>query len=417
MRRNQHYHDRVNRVLDYISEHLDGELSLTRLSGIGCFFPFHFHRIFQGVTGETLNSHVRRVRLERAALLMKTSPRKRITDVALETGFAGTAEFSRAFKNHFDRTASSWDRRSPLEKSKICKAPEMLSFHTVEELHRWKAAAKNVRVRVHRFSAFRYVYSRIYAPYGNTRLVDSYHAHRVARGEAYRHPGCCRHWHVAGRSVHHAFRKLPLRSGHRLPAAAGRHAGRDYPLAGTGGGPLSYRCRHSPNAMGRPYHPRFRLPADCPLPLRRRPGPCGSRLALSVPDLASFGRLRARGSAGDGDVRTASGGNRMGDIRLANLYTRRAALTLVTAAVPAWSQSRKTVQPGGGHMGHPVVHFEIGYRDQAKTERFFADLFGWHIQQTGYPFHSAVAADSGLVGRSPWTARTPPSRCRTRRHE
>ena len=176
MRRNQHYHDRVNRVLDYISEHLDGELSLTRLSGIGCFFPFHFHRIFQGVTGETLNSHVRRVRLERAALLMKTSPRKRITDVALETGFAGTAEFSRAFKNHFDRTASSWDRRSPLEKSKICKAPEMLSFHTVEELHRWKAAAKNVRVRVHRFSAFRYVYSRIYAPYGNTRLVDSYHA-------------------------------------------------------------------------------------------------------------------------------------------------------------------------------------------------------------------------------------------------
>jgi len=67
-------------------------------------------------------------------------------------------------------------------------------------------------------------------------------------------------------------------------------------------------------------------------------------------------------------------------------------------------------------MGHPVVHFEIGYRDQAKTERFFADLFGWHIQQTGYPFHSAVAADSGLVGRSPWTARTPPSRCRTRRH-
>jgi AraC family transcriptional regulator len=176
MRRNQHYQDRVNRVLDYISEHLDGDLSLTRLSGIGCFSRFHFHRIFQGVTGETLNSHVRRVRLERAALLLKTSPGKRITDVALETGFAGTAEFSRAFKNHFDRTASSWDRRSPLEKSKICKAPEMLSFHTVEELERWKAAAKDARARVGRFNAFRYVYNRTYEPYGNTRLVDAYHA-------------------------------------------------------------------------------------------------------------------------------------------------------------------------------------------------------------------------------------------------
>jgi AraC family transcriptional regulator len=175
MRGNNQHHERVNRVLDYIGEHLDGELSLTRLSQVGCFSPFHFHRIFQAVTGETLNSHVRRVRLERAAVLMKATPRKRITDVALEAGFAGTAEFSRAFRNHFDRTASSWDRRSPLEKSKICKAPEMLSYYAVEELESWKAAA-NVRVRVDRFSTFRYVYIRIFAPYGNTRLVDAYHS-------------------------------------------------------------------------------------------------------------------------------------------------------------------------------------------------------------------------------------------------
>lgn len=176
MRRKQQYHDRVNRVLDYIAEHLAGDLSLARLSGIGCFSTFHFHRIFQGVTGETLNSHVRRVRLERAATLLKASPDKRITDVALETGFAGNAEFSRAFKNHFGMTASSWDRRSPLEKSKIGKAPETMPFHTIEELHRWKTEDPNVRVRVHRFSAFRYVYFRIFAPYANTKLVDSYHA-------------------------------------------------------------------------------------------------------------------------------------------------------------------------------------------------------------------------------------------------
>jgi AraC family transcriptional regulator len=175
MRRNQHYQDRVNRVLDYIAGHLDGELSLARLARIGCFSKFHFHRIFQGITGETLNTHVRRVRLERAALLLRTSPQKRITDVALETGFGGTAEFSRSFKNHFGRTASSWDRRSPLEKSKIGKAPDTKPFHTVEELQRWKASA-NVRIRVQRFNAFRYVYRRIYAPYASTRLVDAYHA-------------------------------------------------------------------------------------------------------------------------------------------------------------------------------------------------------------------------------------------------
>src|SRR5207253_11356995 len=107
MRSNHHYSDRANGVLDYIAVNLDVKLSLTRLSALAYISPFHFPRIFQGVTGETLNSHVRRVRLERAAVLMKASPRMRITDVSLETGFAGTAEFSRAFKNHFDRTASS----------------------------------------------------------------------------------------------------------------------------------------------------------------------------------------------------------------------------------------------------------------------------------------------------------------------
>jgi len=108
-------------------------------------------------------------------MLMKTSPRKRITDAAMEAGFAGTAEFSRAFKNHFGRTASSWDRRSPLEKSKICKAPEMLSYYALEELESWRAAA-NVRVHVDRLGAFRYVYIRVFEPYGNARLVKAYHS-------------------------------------------------------------------------------------------------------------------------------------------------------------------------------------------------------------------------------------------------
>jgi AraC family transcriptional regulator len=175
MRINNHYHDRVNRVLDYISEHLDGDLSLASLSHVGCFSCFHFHRIFQAITGETLNNHVRRVRLERAAGLMRASPRKRITDIALEAGFAGSAEFSRAFKGHFGRTASSWDRRSPLEKSKICKAPEGHPFYTVEDLESWKDAA-NVQVRVTRLGAFRYAYIRTFEPYANNRLVEAYHA-------------------------------------------------------------------------------------------------------------------------------------------------------------------------------------------------------------------------------------------------
>ena len=172
---NNHHQERVNRVIDYIGVNLDGELSLERLSRIAGFSQFHFHRIFQGITGETLNSHVRRIRLERAAALMKGSPRKRITDVALEAGFPGTAEFSRAFKGHFGLAPSSWDRQSPLENSKICQATASHPFYSLEDLEKWKAA-EQVRIRVSRFDAVRFVYVRVFAPYGNQRLVEAYQA-------------------------------------------------------------------------------------------------------------------------------------------------------------------------------------------------------------------------------------------------
>jgi len=170
-----HYEERVNRVLDYVTQHLDGDLSLNKLASISHFSAFHFHRIFLGITGETLNSFVRRVRLERAAQLMKAAPGRRITDIALEVGFAGLAEFSRAFKAHFGINASSWDRRAPLEKSKICKAPGELVLYSVEELERQKKAL-GLRVRIGKLDKCRFVYIRIFDAFGNERVMDAYHS-------------------------------------------------------------------------------------------------------------------------------------------------------------------------------------------------------------------------------------------------
>jgi predicted enzyme related to lactoylglutathione lyase len=34
-------------------------------------------------------------------------------------------------------------------------------------------------------------------------------------------------------------------------------------------------------------------------------------------------------------------------------------------------------------MAHPVVHFEIGCKDSAKTQEFYAKLFDWKIQAMG----------------------------------
>jgi predicted enzyme related to lactoylglutathione lyase len=52
------------------------------------------------------------------------------------------------------------------------------------------------------------------------------------------------------------------------------------------------------------------------------------------------------------------------------------------------------MKKGKCNMGQPVVHFEIGCRDKAKTEGFFRELFGWSITEAG----PASMIDTGGAG-------------------
>jgi AraC family transcriptional regulator len=49
----QEYVARINRVTDYIRAHLNGDLCLDTLAKVANFSPYHFHRIFRGMIGET----------------------------------------------------------------------------------------------------------------------------------------------------------------------------------------------------------------------------------------------------------------------------------------------------------------------------------------------------------------------------
>jgi predicted enzyme related to lactoylglutathione lyase len=49
-------------------------------------------------------------------------------------------------------------------------------------------------------------------------------------------------------------------------------------------------------------------------------------------------------------------------------------------------------------MGCPVVHFEIGCRDTAKTKDFYAKLFDWNIQGGGMSTTIQTGAGKGIDG-------------------
>lgn len=117
---NSEYTQRINWVIDYVRGNLGRQLKLEELAQVACFSEFHFHRIFGAVTGETLNDFTSRLRLEKAARLLRFSGRS-VTDIALDCGFSSSATFSRAFRSGYDTSPSEFRKSGVIKKSKIRK--------------------------------------------------------------------------------------------------------------------------------------------------------------------------------------------------------------------------------------------------------------------------------------------------------
>jgi AraC family transcriptional regulator len=104
------YVARINRVLDHIDSHLSEPRDLATLAAVAHFSSWHFHRVFQGMTGETLAERVRRRRLEVAAGRLLMLPPAPVLAIALDIGFGSAAVFTRAFSAHFGATPTAWRR-------------------------------------------------------------------------------------------------------------------------------------------------------------------------------------------------------------------------------------------------------------------------------------------------------------------
>ena len=74
------------------------------------------------------------------------------------------------------------------------------------------------------------------------------------------------------------------------------------------------------------------------------------------------------------------------------MLTRRSALLLAASAPQLLGQK------GEKSMGRPVVHFEIGCRDRAKTGEFYSKLFDWQITTAGPASNIETGSPQGISG-------------------
>jgi AraC family transcriptional regulator len=94
------YQTRLARVLDHIYDHLDEPLDIERLAEIACLSPYHWHRIYQAMYGETVATTVRRLRLHRAAGYLANGSMS-IAEIAERSGYSSLQSFSRTFRAAF----------------------------------------------------------------------------------------------------------------------------------------------------------------------------------------------------------------------------------------------------------------------------------------------------------------------------
>lgn len=90
----------VQRMQEYIEEHLSDAITLAQLSEASRFSPWHSHRLFKEYTGFTPAEYIRRLRLSRSALRLRDESIK-VIDAALDMGFGSPDGYTRAFYREF----------------------------------------------------------------------------------------------------------------------------------------------------------------------------------------------------------------------------------------------------------------------------------------------------------------------------
>jgi AraC-like DNA-binding protein len=103
-------HDRMERVCDYINAHLEETIDRAAVARQAHLSEGAFSRFFKLRTGKTLPRYINELRVGRACRFLAEGEAK-ITDIALECGFANLANFNRRFLEIAGLTPHDYRRR------------------------------------------------------------------------------------------------------------------------------------------------------------------------------------------------------------------------------------------------------------------------------------------------------------------
>lgn len=126
----QSYETRINRVTAFIYEHLDQPLHLDRLADVAALSPWHWHRVYSAMRGETITDAVRRLRLMRAAADLANTDLS-VEQVAKRTGYDNVQSFTRIFADAYGVPPATYRREAatpPSIRPRTARRPLISTF-------------------------------------------------------------------------------------------------------------------------------------------------------------------------------------------------------------------------------------------------------------------------------------------------
>ena len=98
--------DKLNQSMNYIEEHLTGEIDYEQLGRIACCSAYHYQRMFTYMAGISLAEYIRRRKMSLAAVDLQGG-NERIIDIAEKYGYRSPTAFNRAFQSFHGIAPSS----------------------------------------------------------------------------------------------------------------------------------------------------------------------------------------------------------------------------------------------------------------------------------------------------------------------
>jgi chromate reductase len=111
-------HAILQRITEYMEEHLRDNLSLDQLARETDYSRAHFLRMFRATTGKTPHQYLTQRRIERAKSMLLEAETISLTDIAAWCGFSSQSHMTRVFREQVGVTPNEFKRRPNLKASR-----------------------------------------------------------------------------------------------------------------------------------------------------------------------------------------------------------------------------------------------------------------------------------------------------------